>query len=156
MHRMEGSVEIAAPRQAVWNVISDPSRHTEFGTFVREVRLVSEGELGEGTVYREKSGPGFMKSAGEWTITAFDPPNRLVHTQKESSMTAEATWTLEQIDSGSTRLTQILEFEAMPRFRPLGRLLETLVANRLAERETARMLQDIKRIAETEAGQEGR
>jgi len=155
MSRIEGSIEIAAPRQAVWNVISDPTRHVEFGTFVREATLVSEGELGEGTIYREISGPGFMKSASEWTISTFDPPHELVHTQNGTSMTAKGTWILEEIDSGSTRVTQTLDFEMMPRFRPLGRLVEALVANRLGERETARMLQDVKRISESEAVQEG-
>lgn len=67
-------------------------------------------------------------------------------------MAAEATWTLEEADSESTRVTQALDFEMMPRFRPLGKLLEAVFARRLMQRETARMLRDIKRIAEAPAG----
>lgn len=66
-------------------------------------------------------------------------------------MAAEATWTLEEVDSRSTRVTQALDFEMMPGFRPLGRLLESVFARRLMQRETARMLQDLKRIAEASA-----
>jgi hypothetical protein len=46
-----------------------------------------------------------MKSKSEWTITRFDPPREVVHAGKESSMSAEATWTFEEVGSGSTRVT---------------------------------------------------
>ena len=59
-------------------------------------------------------------------------------------MAAEATWTLEEMDSLTTRVTQALDFEVMPRFRPLGRLVEAVFARRMIQRETARMLQDMK------------
>lgn len=146
-----GLVEIAAPRQTVWAFMADPSRHTELGTFVDEVTLATKGEIGEGTVYYERSGPAFMKSKSEWTITSFDLPHQLVHVGKESSMTAEATWSFEEVGSGSTRVTQSLNFQMMPGFRPLGRVLEAVFARRLMQRETARMLQDLKRIAEASA-----
>jgi carbon monoxide dehydrogenase subunit G len=150
MARVEGSVEIAAPRQAVWDLLADPSRHTEFGSFVAEVRLVTQGGPRQGTVYRERSGPAFMKSESEWTITRFDPPREMVHASKERAMAGEATWTLTEGGDGSTRVTQVLDFQMMPRFRTLGRLLEAAFA-KLAQRETDRMLQDIKRIAEAQA-----
>lgn len=41
MPTVEASVEVAAPPNIVWELIADPSRHTEFGTFVSEVQLVS-------------------------------------------------------------------------------------------------------------------
>lgn len=151
MARVEGSVEIAASRQAVWDLLADPTKHTELGTFVEEVKLVTEGEVREGTVYRERSGPGFMKSESEWTITKFNPPRELVHVSKEKSMTAEAIWTLTEVGSGSTRVTQVLDFQMMPRFRTLGRLFEVLFATRMTQRETYRMMQDTKRIAESAA-----
>ena len=147
MARIEGSVEIAAPRQAVWDLLADPSRHTEFGIVVAEVRLVTEGEVREGTVYRERSGPAFMKSWSEWTVTRFDPPRELVHASKEKSMTAVGTWTLTEVGSGSTRVTQVLDSQLMPRFPTLGRLLDAVFAQ-TARRETDRMLRNIKRIAE--------
>jgi hypothetical protein len=92
-----------------------------------------------------------MKSESEWTISRFDPPRELAHTSEERSMTAEATWTLEEVDARSTRVTQALDFEMMPRFRPLRRLLEAVFAKRMSNRETTRMLQDVKRIAESRA-----
>ncbi len=145
------SVDIAAPREAIWDLISDPSRHTEFGTFVSEVTVISAGPPSQGTVYRETSGPQFMKSRSEWTITEFEPPSRLVHEGREPAMQSRFTWTLEAIAPASTRLTQLGDFVMMPGFRPLGWLIETVAAKRMLERETQRMLADIKRIAEAEA-----
>ena len=159
MPLVEDSIEIAAPRQAVWDLLADPRRHTELGAFVAEVTVVTEGEVREGTVYRERGGPGFMKSESDWATTRFDPPRELVHTGmtgKEGAMAAVATWTLEEVDSRSTRVSQTLGFELMPGLRPLGRVLEAVFARRMIQRETARMLHDLKRVAEASASMPSR
>lgn len=148
MPTVEASVEIAAPRSIVWELIADPTRHTEFGTFVAEVVLASPAPVGRGTVYHERAGPGFMKSKSQWTITEFDPPRRLVHEGKEPSMNSRFTWTLEEVGPTSTRLSQAGEFVMMPGLRALGRVLEAVAGRRMLERETKRMLEDMKRIAE--------
>lgn len=151
MPSIADSVEIAASRPFVWSLIGDPTRHTEFGTFVSNVSVVSAGPVGRGTVYRETSGPRFMRSSSEWTITEFEPPSRLVHEGREPTMESRFVWTLEQLTPTSTRLSQTGDFLMMPRFRPLGWLIETLMAKRMLARETKQMLADIKRISEAEA-----
>ena len=148
---IEASVEVAAPRHVVWELLADPTRHTEFGTFVSEVVLASSAPIGPGTVYHETSGPGFMKSTSQWTITEFDPPSRIVHEGKEPSMHSQFTWTLEEVGPTATRLSQVGEFVMMPGLRALGRVLEALVGRRMLERETKWMLRDVKRIAEAQA-----
>jgi hypothetical protein len=62
-----GSLPLDKP---LWEFMADSSSHTELGTFVDEVTLATNGEIGEGTVYYERSGPAFMKSKSEWTITS--------------------------------------------------------------------------------------
>jgi carbon monoxide dehydrogenase subunit G len=148
MARVEESVEISAPRQLLWDLLADPKRHTELGTFVAEVTVSTPGDVREGTVYRERSGPGFMKSDSEWTITKLESPRQLIHETKEKSMIATATWTLSELGPAATRVTQVLDLEMMPRLRILGRLLEGLFATRMTQKETQRMLQDLKRLAE--------
>lgn len=145
MTRVEASTEVAAPLQAVWDHMADPRTHAELGTFVDWVKVLSDPPVAEGTVYRERSGPGFMKSESEWTITTFDPPRRLVHRSGDRSMPATAEWTFVEVGPASTRVTQALDFEMLPRARPLGRLLEAVFARRMTERETERMLEDLKR-----------
>ncbi len=148
MARVEESVEISASRQRVWDLLADPKRHTELGTFVAEVTVSTPGEVREGTIYRERSGPGFMKSDSEWTITKLESPRQVIHETKEKSMIATATWTLSELGPGGTRVTQVLDFEMMPRLPILGRLLEGLFATRMTQKETQRMLQDLKRLSE--------
>ena len=148
MARVEASVEIMAPLQAVWDHMADPRAHAELGTFVDWVKVLGDGRVAEGTVYRERSGPGFMKSESEWTITTFDAPRTLVHTSGDPSMAATAEWTFVPLGPTSTRVTQALDFEMLPRFRALGRVLEAVFARRMTERETARMLRDLKRTLE--------
>jgi hypothetical protein len=128
--------------------MADPRTHAELGTFIDWVKVLSDEPVAEGTVYRERSGPGFMKSESEWTITTFDPPRTLVHTSGDKSMPVTAEWTFTHLGPTSTRVTQALDFEMLPRFRPLGRLLEAVFARRMTERETGRMLQDLKRRCE--------
>jgi hypothetical protein len=139
---------LRSPRQVVWDLLADPKRHTELGTFVAEVTVITPGEVREGSVYRERSGPGFMKSESEWTITKLESPRQLIHESKEKSTIATATWTLSELGPEATRATQVLDFEMMPRLRILGRLLEGLFAIRMTQKETQRMLQDLKRLAE--------
>jgi ribosome-associated toxin RatA of RatAB toxin-antitoxin module len=67
-------------------------------------------------------------------------------------LTSEATWTLTEVDSRLTKVTQVLDFRMMPRFGTLGRLLETLFT-RTAQKETDRMLHDFKQLSE--AGNRG-
>jgi uncharacterized protein YndB with AHSA1/START domain len=149
---VEASVDVEAPRHLVWELIADPRRHTEFGTAVSVVTNVSPGPIAAGTTYRERSGPRYMKSMSEWTVTEYSAPSRLVHEGSEPTMQSRFTWTLDAISPGRTRLSQVGEFAMMPRFRFLGRLIEALFARRMLERETERMLQDIKRIAEAGLG----
>jgi len=154
MPEIAGFVDISAPRQAVWNLLSDVGRYTEFGTITDVATLVSEGEFGDGSVYTESGKIAGMKSESEWTVTRFAPPSEQIHVGKESSMEAELTWTLDEIDVGTTRATQVLDFKMMPGFRPLGVLLEAVFATRFMTQEMERIRQDLKRIAERESGTE--
>ena len=63
------SVDIAVPRQSVWDLLCDVARYSEFGTITDEVRLVSNSEFGEGSVYTESGKVAGMKSNSEWTVT---------------------------------------------------------------------------------------
>ena len=148
---IEGSVDISAPRQAVWDLISDVRRYPEIGNIAEEVVLVSEGDFGEGSVYAETGRIAGMKSTSEWTVSRFDPPAVQTHVGGDTSMHGELTWTLDEIDAGSTRATQVVEFKVMPKFRPLGVVFEWLFVTRMMTKEMGHIRDDFKRIAEAES-----
>jgi uncharacterized protein YndB with AHSA1/START domain len=114
------SVVVAAPRQIVWDLIADPARHTDFGTYVSEVTVVTPGPIGLGTVYTETSGPRGLRSRSEWRITTFEPPQRLVHEGREPAMRSVFTWTLEAVGADSTRLSQHGVYVMFPAFARSG------------------------------------
>ena len=122
--------DIAAPPEAVWAAVNDFDRMTEWVSFADELTYLSDGPVGEGTVYRETGGGGPMGGESEWEITVFERPDRQVHVGDLGVMELELTMTFEETNSG-TRFGQTIEALAFPRVRPLGWLLERLVVSRV-------------------------
>lgn len=142
--------DIEVPREQLWDFVNDFDRMTDWVTFADEVTYLSEGEIGEGTIYREYGGIGPMSGESEWEITEFEPPARQVHVGDLGIMEPELTMSFEDLD-GSTRFTQSMLFQALPNLRPLGWLLETVFIKR-ALRSGLRDTQDnLKRLVESEA-----
>ena len=150
MATIQGSVDIAAPRQAVWDVMSDVSRYSELGSFTDEAIMVSDGELCKGSVYSETGKIAGMKYNSEWTVTEFDPVSRQVHVGVESSMRIEVTWDLVESDAENTKAFQVVELTMMPKFRPLGILLEKSFVTRMMTKGLVDLRENLKRIAEAE------
>jgi carbon monoxide dehydrogenase subunit G len=149
MPRISVSTDIGVPREELWNFVNDFDRMTEWVTFADELTYLSDGEIGEGTVYREYGGVGPISSESEWEITRFEPLERQVHVGDLGIMQPELTMTFEEFDDG-TRFTQSMEFKAFPRVRPLGWVLEQLFIKR-SLRSGLRETQDkLKRLVESE------
>lgn len=75
MTRIEAAVDIDATPETVWSVVSDVERYDELSAaFTDEVTYVSDGTVGEGTVYRERGGIGPISDESEWRIVDFVPP----------------------------------------------------------------------------------
>ena len=151
---IEGWIDISAQRQAVWDLMCDVPRYSEFGNMTDVAVLATEGEFGEGSVYSETGKVAGIKSTTEWTVIRFDPPAEQTHVGEGSSMRIELTWTLAEIDSG-TRASHVVDFKMMPRLRPLGVVLEALFVTRMMTKEMETIRGALKRIAETESGSDG-
>lgn len=149
MARMTRSIDIDVSRDALWDFVNDFDRMTDWVTFADELRYISDGEVGEGTVYREYGGIGPMASESEWEITVFEPPNRQVHVGDLGIMTPELTMIFEE-RNGGTRFTQELEFKALPAVRPVGWLLEQLFIKRAMRSGLQTTQENLKSLAETE------
>lgn len=149
MAHITRSVDIDVSRDALWDFVNDFDRMTDWVTFADELRYISDGEVGEGTVYREYGGIGPMASESEWEITVFDPPNRQVHVGDLGIMTPELTMIFEE-RNGGTRFTQEIEFKALPAVRPLGWLLEQVFIKRAMRSGLQTTQENLKSLAETE------
>lgn len=147
---IEHATVIDAPRERLWALVNDFDRMTDWVTFADELTYLSEGPIGEGTVYREVGGIGPMASESEWEITVFEPPTRQAHVGDLGIMKPELTMTFEEHD-GATRFTQELRFRALPRASALGWLLEQLVIKRAMQSGLRETQRNLKRLAEAEA-----
>lgn len=128
--RVESSIEIDAPVETVWEITTDPETFVDGIDWVYDVWREDEGPLGEGSVYIERAKPGLTENEYRWEITAYEPPNRIVHYHNSRELEAELEVLTEPVDDETTQYTQIMHFRAFPVFRPLGFVLERLVMKR--------------------------
>lgn len=147
MGRIQSTVLIEASPEEVWEVMNDPDRWSEWVAFNERVTYISDGPFGEGTVYREKGGPGPLNAESEWRVTEFDPPRRQVHRGNLGIMQPVLTFELDPLD-GYTRVHQTVDFELLPHVNPLGRLLERLFVRRMMQRALNATIRNLKRVVE--------
>jgi len=138
---------INANPEKVWELISDIKKGPEWVTVMKDLVHTTDNPLKEGAVYREFSKVGPKEGETEWRVTTFDPPNIQVHRSRESDMHIDLTMQVMPNDEG-TRFLHQTEFTMMPKFRPLGWLLESLFVKRLMSREMHQTVENLKKIAE--------
>ena len=147
MNTVEIHRHIEAPPGQIWSLISDIRRVREWATMTEELIETSENPLQEGSVYRERSKIGPYLSESEWKVTTFEPGDVQVHVCDEPAFRARLRMALEKEGAGTT-LDFRADYELMPSFRPLGRLLEKLFAAGLIERNFADTVDNIAELSE--------
>ena len=137
--RIEESIEIARPREAVWDLVVDPGNDPQWCRKVKSVEAVGEGR------WRvvHKSVP--VAPAMEVTLEQLEvrPPERVCMRQEDESSVFDVEYRLEPSQAG-TRFTQVSEFE----WKRLPRLLHGFFA-RGVRRDVRHQLRALKRLAES-------
>lgn len=147
MPTVSDSIWVSAPPERVWALVAEPRRYPEWMDFMEEVTYTSEGPVRADYVYRGKAKQGRKVVTGDWRITECDPPRLLVHRGAMSDMEAELRTTLEP-DREGTLWFHEMEYRLMPRFRPMGWLLEKLLVQRQMQATFARIMAAGKRLVE--------
>lgn len=148
---VDATVRIAAPLETVWAFVSDPERYPEWSVVTEEMTHIDDGQVGEGTVYREFGGLGPMTDESEWVITSFDEPHRQVHEGDDGTVQTVLTIEIDPLDGGeATRLYQRIELGFPKGFRLLGRILGWLFLRRMAAAALEETVENAKRIVESE------
>jgi uncharacterized membrane protein len=109
--RFEHSIEIDAPQQRVWEVLSDLEAWPQRIETVDLVELLTPPPLRTGSRVRLKQ-PKLPE--GTWEITAWDAPSYFDWTQKTSGVTSVAGHRVEALDEGRSRLVLTLEMRGLP------------------------------------------
>ncbi len=143
------AIHVDANPEEVFDFVSDPYRIPEYVPLVREILDVSEGPLGVGTQITEKSKPGPFLVTTHWEIVEYEPPHR--HVWRGHQVDMEMTLTKEITpEATGTRYHQSLDYRYLPRFRPLGWLLEKLVVSRSLQKSFDEIVVGIKVTVEAE------
>jgi uncharacterized membrane protein len=138
--RFEKSIEINAPQQRVWDVLSVLEAWPQRIETVEEVELLTPAPIGKGSRVRLKQ-PKLPE--GTWDITAWEAPSHFAWTQKTGGTTSVAGHRVEALGDGRSRLTLTLDMRGL--LIPIVALFYTKLTERYMDLEAEGM----KRAAES-------
>jgi uncharacterized membrane protein len=104
--QFEKSIEINAPQQRVWEVLSAIEAWPQRIETVDSVELLTPAPITKGSRVRLKQ-PNLPE--GTWDITAWDAPSYFEWTQKSTGATSVAGHRIEALEDGRARLTLTLD-----------------------------------------------
>jgi uncharacterized protein YndB with AHSA1/START domain len=136
--RVEESIEIARPPEAVWELVSDPANDPPW---CPKVKSVESADRRHWTVLHK---PVRLRSPFELSLEQLEvePPNRLTLRQEDEASVFHVEYRLEPSAIG-TRFTQVSEFE----WKKLPRVLHGTFA-RGVRRDIRGQLRELKRVLE--------
>ncbi len=138
--RFEKSIDIDAPQQRVWDVLSDLEAWPQRIETVDTVELLTPGPIAKGSRVKLKQ-PKLPE--GTWDITAWDVPTYFEWVQKETGTTTVAGHRVEALGEGRARLTLTLDMRGL--LIPIMALFYKDLTNRYMNLEAEGM----KRAAES-------
>jgi uncharacterized membrane protein len=104
--RFEKSIEIDAPRQRVWDVLSAIETWPQRIETVDAVELLTPAPITRGSRVRLKQP---KLGEGTWDVTVWDAASYFERTQKMTGMTSVAGHRVEALGEGRARLTLTLD-----------------------------------------------
>ena len=108
--RFEKSIEINAPPQRVWDVLSDLEAWPRRTETVETVELLTPPPLAKGSRVRLKQ-PKLPE--GVWDVTVWDAPSYFEWTQRTGGITSVAGHRVEALGEGQARLTLTLDMRGL-------------------------------------------
>jgi uncharacterized protein YndB with AHSA1/START domain len=144
--KLEREIEIQAPREDVYAVLSDPNCLAEWVTIQDELEEAPDGDLKAGDTLRQRMKVAGTKFRLSWTVMEADRPNRIVWEGKgPMGSKARAVYELHENGDGKTRFTYLNEY-AMPG-GPAGKLAGRAIL-KASGREADRTLERLKELVE--------
>ena len=146
MTKLEREIEIEAPPEAVYDVLSDPECLGDWVTIQEELEEAPDGDLKAGSRLRQR-----MKVAGtrfrlSWTVIEAHRPSRIVwEGHGPMGSRAKAIYELSEDGDGGTKFSYLNEY-GLPG-GPAGRLAARAILG-ASGREADRTLKRLKKLVE--------
>ena len=120
-NQFSGSVVIDRPIDEVFAFVADGTNDPKFSPRVQEIRKVTDGPVGVGTIFESSVKDAGLKSNRRFELTVFEAPTTIRWTERSKNMITvpDGGYDLEAVDGGSTRLTIHNTFEG----HGIGKLL---------------------------------
>src|SRR5690242_18768977 len=109
--RVEESIAIDASREAIWELVSDPSKYPSFMSGITRFDVAGEDRVGIGARYMMHMLVGSAHVGGEVEIVEYDEPNDLAWTSV-TGIDQRGRWRLREQDDGTTLVTLRLSYTA--------------------------------------------
>jgi uncharacterized membrane protein len=149
--RVSASTRIAAPIDAVWEVVSDPARALSFMSGVTRWEVASDPPTGLGARYRMLMRVGSAEVGGLIEVVEWEEPNELAWTSV-TGLDQRGRFRLRRAENGQTRAELRLAYGVA------GSGLWGWIADRIAaptvRSHIRRSLQQLKRLVEHEQQRE--
>jgi hypothetical protein len=147
MPRVVVTIDIAAPVDAVWELMSNPHRYPDFVDATERMVDVPDAEFAVGYTYREFGGIRPFLGESTWTVSVLDPPLRQVHRGDDGMMAIDLFIEMERVAAG-TRLVHTLELRPRWYMAPLNVILWSLFMKKRTYASMERTNENVKRLIE--------
>jgi uncharacterized protein YndB with AHSA1/START domain len=144
MITIESTEWIDRPVEQVFAFVADVRNDPQWHTDVLEAEYDSPGQLTTGATFRTRFKPFMGLSEGTGSVTAYEPPRRVVLTQQMGKLEPVLTLTVEP-DGGGSRITRRLQMEAVGMLRIVAPFTGGMMRKR-----NAGFLGNLKRLLEAE------
>jgi uncharacterized membrane protein len=141
------SIDIDAPREAVYDVVLDPARLDEWVTIHRRVNARDAGAPREGYEMEQTLHLRGANFKVHWTLTEADRPDRATWEGRGPAHSyARTSYALKAVDGDRTRFEYENEFKPPGGF--VGAAASRMLIGGVPEREAMRSLQRLKALIE--------
>jgi uncharacterized protein YndB with AHSA1/START domain len=150
MTKLQREIDIQAPPEAVYDVVTDPDCLGDWVTIQEELEQAPEGDLEPGSELRQRCKVAGTRFHLSWKVVEADRPKRVVwEGHGPMGSRAKAVYGFSRDGDGGTRFSYLNEF-GLPG-GPAGRLAGRAVAA-ASGREADRTLKRLKELVEKKAG----
>ena len=112
-HDWSATTTINRPIDQVFAFLADGTNDTKFSPRVQEIKQLTDGPPGVGTVYSSTVKDAGVKTSREYKLSEFDPPTKIRWTEltKNAITVPDGGYDLEPAGEGATRMTILNTFE---------------------------------------------
>src|SRR3954447_1727894 len=138
--RVEETIEIFAPCEEVWDVITDPETYTTILAGITRFDVEGDKQRGLGARYAMRMHVGSAEVGGLVEVVEFDSPRDMAWTSV-MGLDHRVRWRLREQEDGSTKVTFRLSYQSP------GTLLGTIadyVSSPMVERTLRESLEQLK------------